>query len=302
MGRNAPARHPLRLPPFAKTGLFLSLAGSALVAVLVLVAVGGSQYYWAAQDVRAYTSLHSVLRPSGVVGRSLGIGGVALMTLMHVYSVRKRARWSDHFGSINFWLEAHIFCGVLGPVLITFHTAFKFNGLVSVAYWSMIIVVASGFVGRYLYLRIPRSIKGTELSCAEMEEKVERLRQRVAAADLPERFRASIVGLERAVTSGPEGKATWMGLLFGDLGLRMRLSRSARSIRKLVADRALVDEHLALVAERAYLRRRIAYLKKTKQLFDLWRVYHKPLAALMVLIVVVHVVLVWYFGYAFGRG
>ena len=39
----------------------------------------------------------------------------------------------------------HLFCGVVGPVLVTFHTSFKFNGLVSVAYWSMVIVMLSGF-------------------------------------------------------------------------------------------------------------------------------------------------------------
>ena len=62
------------------------------------------------------------------------------------------------------WLEVHIFCGIVGPVLVTFHTSFKFNGIVSVAYWSMVAVVLSGFVGRYLYVRIPRSLRGIELT------------------------------------------------------------------------------------------------------------------------------------------
>ena len=64
-------------------------------------------------------------------------------------------------GRMKTWLEVHVFCGIVGPVLVTFHTSFKFNGIVSVAYWSMVAVVLSGFVGRYLYVRIPRSIRGT---------------------------------------------------------------------------------------------------------------------------------------------
>ena len=52
-------------------------------------------------------------------------------------------------GSIRAWLEVHIFCGLVGPVLVTFHTSFKFNGLISVAYWSMVVVAVSGVIGRY---------------------------------------------------------------------------------------------------------------------------------------------------------
>ena len=48
------------------------------------------------------------------------------------------------------------------------------------------------------------------------------------------------------------------------------------------------------------LLRRIAYLKKTRKLFDLWRVYHKPLAILMALIVALHVAIVVYLGYGWA--
>jgi uncharacterized membrane protein SirB2 len=150
----------VRLPQIPMNGLSLALIASVVVTVFVLFGLGGWQYYWSPQDVRAYTDLHPLLRPSGLVGNLLGVAGVSLMVVMHVYTLRKKARWMSRLGSPTIWLEFHIFCGVLGPVLITLHTSFKFNGLISVAYWSMVIVVLSGFVGRYLYVRIPRSIRG----------------------------------------------------------------------------------------------------------------------------------------------
>ena len=67
------------------------------------------------------------------------------------------ARGCANVGSMPLWLEVHIFCGIVGPVLVTFHTSFKFNGIISVAYWSMMAVMLSGFVGRYLYVRIPKN-------------------------------------------------------------------------------------------------------------------------------------------------
>jgi hypothetical protein len=278
----------------------LATVCSVIVVAGVLVGLDGWAYYWTPQDVRAYTDLHPLLRPSGMVGRALGVGGLSLMLMMHVYSIRKRVPSLRWMGSVTFWLEFHIFCGLLGPVLVTLHTSFKFNGLISVAYWSMVIVVASGFVGRYLYVRIPRSLKGHELSRSEIEDKAADIRRRVSVLDLPPEMAQRITAFEKASVPRSEDDTTWLGLLFGEPRLRLRLFVLSRHLRREVTDRQLVAEQLALLADRDLLLRRIVYLKKTKRLFDLWRVYHKPLAVLMAFIVAAHVGIVWYFGYAFG--
>jgi len=50
------------------------------------------------------------------------------------------------------------------------------------------------------------------------------------------------------------------------------------------------------------LLRRIAYLRQTRKLFELWHVFHRPLAAVMLAIVIVHVATAIYLGYGFfGR-
>ena len=175
----------VHLPQIQINGLSLAAGASVIITVFVFFGLGGWRYYWAPQDVRAYTDLHRLLRPSGPVGNLLGIAGVTLMTIMHLYTLRKKARWMSRLGSISTWLEFHIFCGVLGPVLITLHTSFKFNGLISVAYWSMVVVVLSGFVGRYLYVRIPRSIRGIELTDAELITRAAEATRRLTSSDLP---------------------------------------------------------------------------------------------------------------------
>jgi len=280
----------------------LSLAGSAAIGavLVVLFGLGGLSYYRTPLRTRAYEPEHRALRPAGPVGRSFGIAGSVLMfggTLAYV--ARKRLRVLSNVGSTKAWLEAHIFCGILGPALVTLHTSFRFNGIVSVAYWSMVIVVASGFVGRYLYVRIPRSIRGHELSRAELEAKAAELRQRFAAIELPQQMAERIAAFEAASVPASEDDTSWLGLLFGEPRIRLRLIALSRELRQVVGDRRLVSDQLTLLAERDFLLRRIAYLKKTKRLFDLWRVYHKPLAVLMGLIVVVHVGIAWYFGYAY---
>jgi len=294
-----PARFELRVPAFLRTGIGLAILASLTTVLVVVVGLDGWRYYWTPLDVRAYTDLHPLLRPSGTVGHVMGIAGLSLMLVMHLYSLRKRVSWMSRLGPINTWLEAHIFCGFFGPVLITLHTSFKFNGLISVAFWSMVIVVASGFVGRYLYVRIPRSIRGHELGHAELDAKADELRRRFSELELPPEMATRIAAFEAASVPQSEDDTTWMGLLIGEPRLRLRLYSLSRELHRVVADHRLVSEQLSLLAERDLLLRRIAYLKKTKRLFDLWRVYHKPLAVLMGIIVVVHVGIAWYFGYAF---
>jgi predicted ferric reductase len=284
-----------------KSGLFLAMVTAFVVAIVLLFGLGGWRYYTTPLDVRAYTDLHPILRPSGTVGRWLGVVGLSLMLLMHVYTLRKKIRWLSWMGPVPKWLEFHIFCGFLGPVLITFHTSFKFNGIVSVAYWSMMIVMFSGFVGRYLYMRIPRTLRGEEMSRHETAEKAERLKQRLAEMDLRSDVLTHIETFERRYLP-PSDDATWGGLLFGEVRFKLGLARLRRRLRASDEIGSLADETTALISEHAVLIRRIAFLKKTKRLFDLWRLYHKPLAVLMAVIVVLHVAVVWYFGYAFSMG
>jgi len=287
-----------RSPKILRSGVGLAVVTCAVAAVVIVLGMGGWRYYTAPLDVRAYTDLHRLLRPSGAVGVPLGMAGLVLMTVMHLYTLRKRFPSLTWMGPLPFWLEFHIYCGIVGPFLITLHTSFKFNGIVSVAFWSMLIVVASGFVGRYLYVHIPRSIRGRELTHEELDARVAELWQQLDQRLVPPQLRSRLERFEAHAVTDPGAAVSWLGLFAGELLLRARLVALGLAVRRGVRDRALVDRVLHLTAERAILLRRIACLKKTRRLFDLWRVYHKPLAILMGLIVVVHVALVVYLGYA----
>jgi hypothetical protein len=61
------------------------------------------------------------------------------------------------------WLSFHIYTGLVGPYLVLLHSAFKFRGLAGILMLMTVIIVLSGFVGRYFYTAIPRSLDGEEL-------------------------------------------------------------------------------------------------------------------------------------------
>ena len=186
--------------------LVLSGVAGAAFAAFVLVGLGGWSYYTAPAAARGSSSLHHVLRPSGRAGHLFGICGFLLMLVPIAYSIRKKVRRFRAAGSMQTWLEVHVFCGIVGPVLVTFHTSFKFNGIISAAYWSMVTVVLSGFVGRYLYVRIPRSIRGNELTRAEMDIRAAELQDEILRSVGDEAILRKVDAFERGVRFGERSR------------------------------------------------------------------------------------------------
>jgi len=89
------------------------------------------------------------------IGYWLGIIGGSMMLLLLVYPLRKKNPKWRFLGSIKFWFRFHMVLGVVGPVLVIFHSGYHLGSLNgSVAFISMLIVASSGLIGRYLYRRI----------------------------------------------------------------------------------------------------------------------------------------------------
>lgn len=277
--------------------VLLAMLSGVLVAVWLLSAHDAGAYYTTPLGIRGYAAQHRALRPSGTVGHVLGVGGTAFLFATLAYLARRRMRQLAKAGPVARWLEIHIFCGVFGPILVTFHTSFKFNGLVSVAYWSMVLVMLSGFVGRHLYVRIPKTIRGDELSRAQLDERAAELKTRLAATTLPPRLIASLEEEEQRLLSMATSTQMPFARMREAVASRFRTWRLRREIRASFSDRRLLHNTLALAQERALLLRRIARLEKTRRLFQLWHVFHRPLVWLMFFVFFIHVGVAFYFGY-----
>lgn len=276
-----------------RSGVLLGLVAALAFTSWVLLRLGGWEYYTTPLGVRGYATSHRLLRPSGPFGQTFGLIGAVMMLVPFLYMLRKRmVRWT-WAGSMKTWLEVHLFCGIVGPILVTFHTAFRFNGIISAAYWSMVAVVLSGFIGRYLYVRIPRTLRGSEVSRADLDAQAEGL-----VADLTVTAGSGPwLDRLRAFTDEAAVRPTALGLLFGEIGLRRRLARLGRELSASGLPAAQRETLLRLTTERALLVRRIAYLEKTKAAFGLWHVFHVPLVYFLLIIACVHVGVTLYLGY-----
>jgi hypothetical protein len=120
-----------------------------------------------------------VPRASGVFGHGLGIAGFLLMLLTEtLYTLRKRrhdARW----GRTSTWMRLHVITGIVGPFMVLLHTSWKFNGLAGLTLILTLIVMGSGFVGRYLYTAIPRRDDGAEMEAEAVRREITRLAREI---------------------------------------------------------------------------------------------------------------------------
>jgi hypothetical protein len=110
-------------------------------------------------------------------GHAMGIVGFILMLMTEtLYSIRKRMR-SARWGRMAIWLKFHIFTGLVGPYMVLLHTSWKFNGLAGVTTLLTVVIVISGFVGRYIYTRIPRTADGIEMADSLSAEALKQARR-----------------------------------------------------------------------------------------------------------------------------
>jgi len=117
---------------------------------------------------------------SELFGHGMGIVGFILMLMTEtLYSLRKRSR-SVKWGRMSTWLQFHIFTGLVGPYMVLLHTSWKFNGLAGVTTLFTLMIVISGFIGRYIFTRIPRTLDGLEIEGTLSREALKQARSLMA--------------------------------------------------------------------------------------------------------------------------
>ncbi|RMG67605.1 MAG: hypothetical protein D6722_12895 [Bacteroidetes bacterium] len=249
-----------------------------VVAVTLYLAYTGYDYYQTTLEERFYHPRHDWFKPSGAYGHGLGIIGTLMIIVgVGLYIARKRYNFLGRFIRLKYLLEFHIFLCTLGPILVLFHTAFKFGGIVSIAFWSMVAVVLSGVVGRFIYIQIPRTIEGRALGLGEVQ---------ALRGSLVQNLRSTLA------VEGAGGLPPW---LMEDN--RPPVGKMRSWLRSHGVGTAARQEALRMLREERTLSRRIARLETMQRLFKYWHVAHLPFALIMLVIVILHVGITLAFGY-----
>ena len=297
-GRPRPgtASTPSRTPPDRPT------LGARVIAVVTLgllaANIVGARYYLLPIGDRVRSPLHPILKPSGSVGQAAGLISLAIFVFLWLYPLRKKVRWLAFTGSVGRWMEVHIVAALTLPLLLAIHAAWRFGGVIGLGFWAMMIVCASGIVGRYLYVRIPRSRNGVELSLEEVAGQRRALVQRLAdvtGLDLADVQAVLGVVPTREPPTHPFRAIQLM--LVNDLHrwqIRRQVARrwDAQGAHMAALDRRTLDEVAECAAREAALAQQVALLHSTQRIFRWWHVAHRPIALTALIAVVIHVVVV----------
>lgn len=288
----------------------LRLAYLLALAGMLALLVYGFAYYWSSPEQRALSPKHAYLKPSGAIGLRLGMFGVLLFLFIYLYPLRKKWAWLGRQGSSRRWLDFHVLLGLVAPVVITFHSSFKFSGIAGIAYWIMVVVALSGVVGRYIYAQIPRSLNFAELSLQEAQEQSQRLATQLknagilSARDIDGLLR--LPDLKRVQSISLIG-VLWRMLLF-DIGFPLRVWRlrqkmlwSQRKWWSLVGlgrgQNPVLERAISMAREQTLLTKKILFLSKSHRMLHLWHVIHRPFSYSFAVLASIHVILMLMLGY-----
>jgi hypothetical protein len=278
--------------------IYLAILVAIVFITLITLIYNGIAYYTLGTEERVYHPEHAQLKPSGSIGHGLGIIGT-LMIIFGVssYMARKRYRFLSRVGILKHWLEFHIFLCTLGPILVLFHTAYKFGGLVAVSFWSMVAVFLSGIIGRFIYLQIPHTIEGREMSLNEIREmKTDVVVVLKNSYNLDEvTYNLLVDSIKRKV--GVYKKNALVRYISNYFRDRKTIRRVKYLLKQNNLPRAERKMILSLVTDDMKLNQKIERLDTMQNLFKYWHVVHSPFALIMLVIMLIHVAVTLVFGY-----
>ena len=216
---------------------------------------------------------------------------------MGTYMARKRYRFLSRIGILKHWLEIHIFLCTLGSIMVLFHTAFKFGGLVAVSFWSMVAVFLSGVIGRFIYIQIPRSIEGRELTLNEVRQMKSDVAGIIKESKILDEESNNIILASIRKKVEIYHKSAIVRYVRKYLNDRNSVRAVRISLKRNKLPKSSYNKILTLVKSDIKLNRKIERLDTMQNLFKYWHVAHMPFALVMLIIMVIHTVITIIFGY-----
>jgi hypothetical protein len=245
--------------------------------------------------------------PAGI---AYGIFGTVAILVLLAFGVRKRW-YRSTWGTLDGWLQSHIYLGLLSALVIFFHSGFRFHDRVAVAaFVTLGVVVASGFVGASLYTSVPRRLSDVEsdLTPAELSAQIQQLADGMAriAGSRSQPFQEVCRGL--LAESLPGRLAGWRLMLTSRVAGAKRATAGGSSgsgggpapwavhlTRVPPAEQEDLRQLLVLSRQRSELLERLIAQQRYRNLLGAWLYLHVPLSIALLALVAAHLAAVLYY-------
>ena len=257
---------------------------------VLLIAVSASYYLYAQREFPHGGSTY---------GLAYGVAGTLLILLLAFFGIRKRW-YRSTFGTLEQWLQSHIYLGLLVLVVLIFHTGMRFNDRIAVATLILvIIVVASGILGAILYVTVPRLLTEVEsnLTVEEMSDQLNQLARAMARIASGRSAAFQRIHDELTKQTTPRALAGWRLLVSRARRAKQESADWARLLA-LVPKEEQEDlrQMLVLSRQRKELLLRLVYQQRYKNVLEAWLYIHVPFTIALLVMAVVHIAGVFYYG------
>lgn len=276
------------------SGLVRALVvGLSLSVAALSFALWNSDFYSLPPEERPVHEAYSALRPSSGVGLWFGIGASALICVNLLYLLRRAQKLGFKFGSLRTWMTSHVATGILALLLATLHGGMAPRDTVGGhALWALFLLMITGAIGRYFYAYVPRAANGRELELEEVRLRLSKIAETWDESQraFVERVRSEIARVveTRQWSSSLVGRA-W-ALIRGQGDLRRVLAALAEEGRRANVPEERVRETLTLARQAHRTALMAAHYEDLRALLNSWRYLHRWVAALMIVLLVVHIV------------
>ncbi|MGZ4808653.1 MAG: hypothetical protein ACXV7D_04925 [Thermoanaerobaculia bacterium] len=259
--------------------------------VVLLIAVSASYYWYIKQEF-----------PHGGSrwGLGYGIAGYALILLLAFFGIRKR-NYRSTFGTMEQWLQSHIYLGVLVLLILFFHTGGRFNDKIAVTTFVLVaIVVLSGVFGAILYATVPRMLTEVEsnLTVDELSEQLNQLAKQMARIASGRSAPFQRICDQLLKESQPGVMAGWRLLISRKRRAQDKTTAGLANMLSMVPREEQDELRQMLVAgrQRREMLLRLIYQQRYKNMLEAWLFIHVPFTIALLVFAVVHIVAVFYYG------
>jgi ferritin-like protein len=234
-------------------------------------------------------------------GYWLGIVGGSLMLVLLLYPVSKRVKLLNDLIPSRYWFGIHMVLGVVGPSLILFHSNFQLGSInSSVALICMLLVAASGLVGKYIYTHIHHGLFGSQITIKELQKEnndhhSELLRLYEKLYGKGEQLNKKLNSMEDKVLQ-PYTSLTKS--LFHVIYLALNMYGFNRQVMRLVTEAAKIEKNnedfdkekiVSSINRYTLALQKLAAHRVYERLFSLWHILHLPLFYMMLVTAIVHI-------------
>jgi hypothetical protein len=233
-------------------------------------------------------------RPGDQLSTYCGLVGTSLMVIAAIYPIFRRIKMFRWMASNTMWFDFHLMAGTVGPMFVALHSVLRLDSWVSAAFWSMVITVVSGFLGRYLYTQVPELSSGVELEELDHERAFQKYRPilTVPMAEIDRELAEQRAKAQRVATSPSVLKALWW-LIFQDIGRIPRTIARKGRLAQLQVDGPTRSDLARRAARMIVIARRQVVAPKAQLLLHSWKKVHVPFTILLTGFAVAHIWISW---------